>query len=66
MSDDTYKIIRYYRDGHDNEVVETGLTFAEARKHCNDKESSSRTARSDEATARTEKYGAWFDGFTEE
>jgi len=42
------------------------LTLEEAREHCNDPESSSKTATSPEAKERTEIYGPWFDGFEKE
>lgn len=58
----TYKIIRYFMNKN-NEVIKTGLTEDEAKKHCRDDESSSSTA-----SDRTlfEKYGNWFDGYTKE
>lgn len=61
-----YTITRYYRAGHPSETVETGLTIDEAKAHCNDPETSSATATSQEAFERTLAKGAWFHGFTEE
>jgi hypothetical protein len=61
----TYRIVRFYQDG-EREVVQTGLTLDEARAHCNDPETSSATATSMVAAARTARKGAWFDGFNEE
>lgn len=65
-TDSTYSVIRYYKDGHKSKVVETGLTRKEAQEHCNDPETSSRTATSKEAEEHTAKYGEWFDGFIED
>ena len=62
----TYSVIRYYAaEKHKNKVIKTGLTRDEAKEHCNDKESSSRTATSPESLDHTERYGYWFDGFIE-
>lgn len=64
----TYKIIRFYRDNVElnRAVVTRGLTLEQARAHCNDPESSSNTATTPEALARTEANGPWFDGYEEE
>lgn len=58
----TYKIVRIFLE-KDNEVVETGLTLAEAQAWCRDLETSSGTATGEEAKAITAKYGPWFDGY---
>ena len=60
---ETYKIIRFYFQDYDPLVIKTGLTLDEARKHCLDPETSSRTAKSKKAQAITKKYGEWFDGY---
>lgn len=62
-----YKIVRFYRDNDDlnGTEIKTGLTLAEAQAHCGDPETSSSTATSDEAKARTDAYGPWFDGYDE-
>lgn len=64
----TYKIVRFYRDNEDlnRTVVTRGLTQQQAQDHCNDPETSSSTATSPEAVARTKQYGPWFDGWEEE
>lgn len=63
----SYRIERFYQaDEFDTEVVATGLSEAEAKAHCKDPESSSRTASSEEARQRTEERGPWFDGFAED
>lgn len=48
---DTYKIKRFFKDGRDAEIVETGLTLAEAKEHCSDPST---------------KGEDWFDGFEKE
>ena len=63
----TYTITRFYQDREiEREEIATGLTLEEAQEHCNDPETSSTTATSDEATERTERCGPWFDGYGEE
>jgi hypothetical protein len=61
----TYKIVRnYFSDGRGRRrVVRRGLTEAEAQAHCQDPETSSRTAKGPVARRRTKKYGPWFDGY---
>lgn len=59
-----YKIERlYFRGGR--RVIATGLTLEEARKHCANPETSSRTCTSSEGKARTKRQGPWFDSYTE-
>ena len=43
-----------------------GLTKQEAQKHCKDRETHSSECTNAEGIERTEKYGPWFDGWTEE
>lgn len=63
----TYKIIRFYANMNiEKEVIVTGLSLKEAQAHCNDPETSSRTCKGRMGRALTEKYGSWFDGYTEE
>lgn len=60
----TYRIVRMYRDPNIRKrVIDTGLTLEEAQAHCSDPETSSRTATSATAQARTRRRGAWFDGY---
>ena len=61
----TYKIERHFENG-EREVIKTGLTREEAREHCQDPETNSRTATSVEAAELALKRGRWFDGFEEE
>lgn len=63
----TYEVVRFYQDlSVANEVIETGLTLEEAKEHCQDPETSSRTCTSEEGRARTSEFGEWFEGFREE
>lgn len=59
-----YKIVRHFMN-HGNRTIHTGLTLEEAQTHCKDPETSSSTATSSKAKARTRKFGPWFDGYTE-
>lgn len=63
----TYKIVRFFQDSQRDKVtVKRGLTLAEAQTHCDDPETSSRTATSPAAARRTREAGPWFDGYTED
>jgi hypothetical protein len=59
---DKYKIVRHYQRGG-KRVIETGLTLEQAQAHCNDPETSYKTATSAAARKRTEQKGPWFDGY---
>ena len=70
-----YKIVRHFysgwvgRDGHNHSTrrtVKRGLTLEQAQAHCQDKETSSKTATSYAARKRTRERGPWFDGYAEE
>lgn len=62
-----YKVMRYFADPKYPAVtVKTGLSLEEAQEHCNRADSSSRTCTDELGEARTERYGAWFDGYTEQ
>lgn len=61
-----YKIVRMYQDTNKaSRTVTQGLTLAEAKAHCEDPETSSRTCTSYAGRRRTKLHGAWFDGYTE-
>lgn len=62
----TYKIVRMFANSWARPVIETGLTLEEAKAHCQDPQTSSRTATAAWAVALTTKSGPWFDGFEEE
>lgn len=64
MSDGLYDVVRMYFDHPERRPrIKRGLTLEEAQAHCRDPETSSSTATSSDAVARTKKYGTWFDGF---
>lgn len=54
MSGETYKIVRWFREGDRTRVIKRGLTREEAERHC-----------SDPATHKLDASGEveWFDGF---
>lgn len=61
-----YYIVRMYQDRErapQRRVIKSGLTLSEAQAWCQDPETSSRTATSSRAQARTRAYGPWFDGY---
>lgn len=60
-----YKIVRYFYKDSRKRVILTGLTLEEAQAHCKDTETSSKTATSKTARARTRKHVPWFDGYQE-
>ena len=63
----SYRIVRYYfRDDHPSLTIKEGCTLEEAQEHCDDPETSSRTATSPEAKEYTQRHGPWFDGYEEE
>ena len=68
MPDDTtYRIERcHQRDSIPRKTMQEGLTLEEAQDHCNDPESSSKTATGKSAVAYTEQHGPWFDAYYEE
>jgi len=44
-------------------TIKSGLTLEEAQAHCQDPDTSSRTATSAAARKRTRDRGPWFDGY---
>jgi len=63
----TYKIVRFYQDDrYPRETLVRGLTLEQAQTHCEDPETSSVTATSEDAIERTRRCGAWFDGYYQE
>lgn len=63
----SYKIIRFYADKKlEDEVIETGLSLEEVKERCSDPEASSRKCESVEGIHRTNRCGAWFEGWVEE
>lgn len=60
-----YDVIRFYQSGHPQELVATGLTLEAAQAWTSGPEASSSTAAHTEGQARTERFGAWFEGYRE-
>lgn len=62
-----YKVVRFYFNrpwGYARTILDR-VTLSEAQAHCSDPETSSRTATSPAARARTRRSGPWFDGYEE-
>jgi len=59
---ENYKVIRMYFNGGQR-TIKKGLTLEEAQSHCRDKETSSSTCTNSAGKARTNRLGAWFDGY---
>lgn len=62
----TYKVVRRFFSEKEPVEMASGLSLAAAKAWCRQPDTSSRTARSDEAVAFTQAHGPWFDGFEEE
>ena len=56
-----YRIVRVFEDGHDRQVLRTGLTLEAAQEWCQDPETSSSTCTSQEGLKRLRDWGRWFD-----
>lgn len=62
-----YKIVRMYADESlPTKTIRRGLSLQEAKKHCNDPETLSRTCTLPSNVAHTERFGPWFDGFDDD
>jgi hypothetical protein len=63
----TYRIVRMYaHPSMSSEWIDTGLTLEEAKEHCKDPETSSKTATAPQLVNLTHLFGDWFDGYEEE
>lgn len=62
-----YKVVRSYFNGGRTvrRTLEKNLTLEEARKHCDDPETSSQTCTLPSRKRITRKHGQWFDYYTE-
>lgn len=59
-----YEIVRMYQNpDKPSRVIDVVATLGAAQVHCRNPETSSSTATSAAAKARTRKYGPWFDGY---
>lgn len=64
---ETYRIRRFFMNRRSRRVPNlSGLTLEQARAHCADPETSSKTCTKSTGKARTRMYGPWFDGYEEE
>lgn len=61
----TYKIVRFFQN-HPKEIIDTGLTLEQVKKHCSDPESSSKECTSIDSREVTANCGPWFDGWYKE
>jgi len=63
-----YKIRRTYFnfERFPTRTIKSGLTLEEAKAHCSDPETSSRTCTKAEGKRRTKERGMWFDAFERE
>lgn len=62
----TYRIVRRFFNRHETQIIEQCLTLDQAKKHCKDPETSSKTCSGVQAIQLTLAYGPWFDGYEEE
>jgi hypothetical protein len=62
----TYKIVRKYLRNTPDEVLATGLTLEQAQAHCQDPETSSKTATNAAGQPLADTVGPWFDAYYEE
>jgi hypothetical protein len=63
----TFEIVRFYQNHPEkNTVLLRGLTEDEAKAHCQQPDTASKTATSPHAKALTARYGPWFHGYREE
>ncbi len=71
-----YTVVRFYQNDRRPRIIKRGLTLEEAQKHCNDPETSSKTARAPRGCmnakgqinmAKWQRWNDlqkhWFDGY---
>ena len=61
-----YQIVRMYQKKWQGRVIQSGLTLEQAREHCSNPETSSRTCTSASSKAITRRNGEWFDSYREQ
>ena len=62
-----YKIVRmYFNNDVSNRTIKKNLTLEEAQAHCKDPETSSKTCKKYAGRKRTQRFGPWFDGYSEQ
>ena len=60
----TYKVVRMYAlPTEPHRTLRQGLTLEQAKAHCRNPETSSRTCTGEVALAHTQAHGPWFDGY---
>lgn len=59
----TYSIYRFYAEDYSRKLIKSHVSLEEAQDHCNDPETSWRTATSIDAKVETKEMGPWFDGY---
>lgn len=65
----TYKVKRFYQNPNKPAHTVRGMTgmiLEQVQFHCDSSEASSRTCKDRNKKRITYKYGAWFEGWTEE
>lgn len=62
----TYEVVRFYKEGHPQEIVAEGLTINEAKAMCQDDDGHSNTCGSEEGMRAFAEHGEWFLGFRRE
>ena len=62
MTNERYQIVRFHFDA-DNEVIDTGLTLAEAQAHCQRDDTKHVTTYRDDAGEVVDQVTDWFDGY---
>ena len=62
---ESYMVIRKFYSG-DEQTIETGLTLEDAKAHCKDPETSSRTCTEPENVKLYDTKGPWFDVYEQE
>lgn len=61
---DRYNVVRFYMNGRNRRrIILRNVSLETAQQHCNDPETSSRTATGANAKALTRRRGPWFDGY---
>lgn len=56
-----YYVYRFYSDNRKDRLILSGVTLEEARRHCNDPETSSKTAKNGRGKCTCD----WFDGYAD-
>jgi len=60
-----YRIVRHFFNSGRKLTIKRVALLADAQRHCQDPETSSRTATKGPGRRRTRRSGPWFDAYTE-